>query len=114
MKTEKTKKTEVPRRTFVTIDRPLKKGEQRHGVLTKGKRSLVFDETDESWTCRRQRSYVLRSFPHGRLRRLDNGNLRIRLEFNINMEDYDLIRLGQELGDIAEYVCKYQERRKRS
>ena len=114
MTTKTNKKTEAPRRTFVTIDRPLKKGEQRHGVLTKGSRSLIFDETDESWTSRRQRSYVLRTFPHGRLRRMDNGNLRIRLEFNINMEDYDLIQLGQELGDIAEYVCKYQERRKRS
>lgn len=109
-----TKKTEVPRRTFVTLERPLKKGEVRHGVLTKGQGTLIFDETDESWTTRRQRSYVLRTFPHGRLRRLDNGNLRIRLEFPVGLEDYDLIQLGQELGDIAEYVCKYQERRKQS
>jgi len=114
MTTQKTKKTEAPKRTFVTLDRPLKKGEVRHGVLTKGSRSLVFDETDESWTSRRQRSYVLRTFPHGRLRRMANGNLRIRLEFPVGLEDYDLIQLGQELGDIAEYVCKYQERRKRS
>lgn len=114
MKTKTTKSTEKTGNYIVAIDRPMKKNEVRHGVLTKGQGTLIFDETDESWTSRRQRSYVLRTFPHGRLRRMANGNLRIRLEFPVGLEDYDLIRLGQELGDIAEYVCKYQERRKRS
>ena len=113
MKKNKNKGTEAPKRTYVTIDRPMKKGELRHGVLSKGMHTLVFDETDESWTSRRQRSYLLQKFPHGNLRRLENGTLRIRLEFNVQMEDYDIIELGQELGDIAEYVCKYQERRRK-
>lgn len=92
----------------------MKKDEIRHGILSQGLKSLVFDETEESWVHNRRRSVLLRSFPHGRLRRLENGNLRIRLEFAVGLEDYDLIQLGQELGDIAEYVCKYQERRKQS
>ena len=113
MKKNMNESTEAPKRAYVTIDRPMKKGELRHGVLSRGMRTLVFDETDESWTGRRQRSYVLQKFPHGNLRRLENGTLRIRLEFNVQMEDYDAIELGQEMGDIAEYVCKYQERRRK-
>ena len=111
--TVKKKDTRAPRRAYVSLDRPLARGEVRHGILSRGQGTLVFDETDQQWLQRGQRSYVLRQFPHGRLRRTAGGRLRIRLEFDIEMETFDVIRLGQELGDIADYVCRYQERRRR-
>lgn len=101
------------KRSYVTIERPLRKGEVRHGLLSKGEGTLVFDETDEAWTARRQKSYALKRFPHGTLRRMDDGKLRIRLQFDVPCEIYDCISLGVELGDIADYVCRYQERRGR-
>lgn len=101
------------KRSYIQLDRPLGEGEVRHGLLSKGTGTLVFDETDDSWTQRRQRSYTLRRFRHGTLRRLEDGKLRIRLTFDVPRETLDFIALGQELGDISDYVCRYQERRRR-
>lgn len=98
---------------LINLDRPLLKGEVRHGLLSKGEGALVFDETEaEPWTLRRQKSYTLRRFRHGTLRRMENGQLRIRLTFDVPREVFDCIDLGLELGNIADYVCRYQERRR--
>ena len=101
------------KRCYINLDQPLRAGEVRHGLLSRGAGALVFDETEDGkWQLTRRRSYQLRKFPHGTLRRMENGELRIRLTVRPTETTLDQIAFGGELGDIAEYICRYMERRR--
>lgn len=102
------------KRCYINLETPLKAGEVRHGLLSKGKGSLVFDETlDEDWRSRRRKSWELRKFRYGTLRRMDDGELRMRIVIQPHMQsDLDIIEFGQELGEISDYIARYLAKRK--
>ncbi len=101
------------KRMYVNVDSPLKDGEVRTGLLSKGKGALVFDETQEQpWLRSGKKGHQLKKFPHGIARRMDDGEVRIRLRVMPTETDLDMIEFGGEMGDIAEYICRYMERRK--
>lgn len=107
--------TKTQKRQFVTLDRPLRGGEVRQGILTRGKGTLLFEETEDmKWLAQRRRSYTLRVFPHARVRRMEDGELVVRVRVRPDdFETLDFIIFGQEMGDVSDYVCRYAERRRR-
>ena len=100
----------------VRIDKPMKKGETRHGVLSREMNGVVcFDETDQQWLNNPTRRTVrLKRFPLGTRVSRKNSSLTIKLELPIDVFDtMQVINWGLELSDALSYAVSYAERRKK-
>lgn len=98
----------------VKVEKPLRKGETRHGVLTREANGVVcFDETDQQWLNNPvRRSIRLRRFPLGTRVSRKADRLKITLELPIDVFDaLQVIHWGLELSDALAYASSYAERR---
>ncbi|MBR1789680.1 MAG: hypothetical protein IJ762_10940 [Bacteroidaceae bacterium] len=100
----------------VRIEKPIRKGEQRHGVLSREMNGAVcFDETDQQWLNNPvRRSVRLKRFPLGTRVSRKADRLKLTLEFHMSgVTALDLISASAELTDALLYCSAYMERRNR-
>lgn len=98
----------------VRIDKPIKKGEQRHGVLSREMNGVVcFDETNQ-WLGRPgTRSIRLKVFDKYGTRVSRKGDrLILKMELPVMDDILDEIAVNDELCDAVAYARQYRERRK--
>ena len=99
----------------VRIEKPIRKGETRHGVLSREMNGVVcFDETDQQWLNNPVRRTVrLKRFPLGTRVSRKDGRLKITLEVPVLDSVMQCLDLSQELTDALLYCERYAERRNR-
>lgn len=101
----------------VRIDKPIKRGETRHGVLSREMNGTVcFDETDQQWLDRPVRRTVrLKKFPkYGTTVSRKADRLKITLTLPVAEQTVlHYIDISQELTDALLYTSMYRERRRR-
>lgn len=99
----------------VILDKPMKKGETRQGVLSRemsGK--LLFDETEDWRNIATRKTFRLRRFDHGTRVSRKDSRLRIVLEVDENVCSLaDQLAMSDELCDALNYCARYYERRTR-
>ena len=101
----------------VRIEKPIKKGEQRHGVLTREMNGTVcFDETDQKWLNNPTRkSLRLKKFePYGTRVTRKAGVLVIKQEVPVtgDCDFQEMLHRSLELSDAMMYIGRYMERRR--
>ena len=105
----------------VKIDKPIRRGEVRHGVLTREQNGVVcFDETDQGWLNNPvRRSVQLKRFPLGTRVVRKRDEVRITLTVSLaeldgkNRDTLDSLEYCNELSDAVIYAMRYAERRRR-
>ncbi len=98
----------------VRIDKPIKKGEQRHGVLSREMNGVVcFDETNQWLNTRGAKSIRLKVFEKYGTRVTRKGD-KVVLKQEVPVADFDVLdTLGrsEEMTDALLYISAYAERR---
>ena len=100
---------------IVKIDKPMKKGETRRGVLSREMNGVVcFDETDQWLNRRSTKSYCLKVFPKFGTRITRKGD-KVVIKQVVPVLDYrvmDTLERSLELTDALLHVGQYAKRRK--
>ena len=96
------------------IEKPLKKGERRTGMLVREESGICcFDETEQQWLNNPVRRTVrLKVFPKGTRVSRKDGKLIVKLEIPVKkMSFMTELAYSNELTDAMSYVNHYIDRR---